>query len=66
MHDVGAEEVQVRSMQLVVMWREGTQRVFSAQCEHRLRLQDSALSIVRKTVRLIDCDQPQRGFAVPL
>lgn len=65
-HDVGAGEMEVRSMQLVVIWREGEQRLFSAQCEHRLRVHESALRIVRKTVRLIDCDRPQRGFAVPL
>ncbi len=56
----------VSSSQLIVMLREGEQRLFSARCEHHLIEDNGRLLIASKTVRLLDCDAAQRGFAVPL
>ena len=58
--------VEVASLQLIVMWRPPEQRLFSARCVHRLVLQGNELRIRSKTVRLLDCDAPHRGLAVPL
>ena len=58
--------IDVTSLQLIVMWRESEQRIFSARCLHRLAASERGLAIVSKTVRLLDCDSAHRGLAVPL
>ena len=58
--------IEVSSLQLIVMVREADQRLFSARCVHRVRVNQEVIEIVSKTVRLLDCDAGHRGFAVPL
>jgi 3-phenylpropionate/cinnamic acid dioxygenase small subunit len=58
--------IEVSSLQLIVMVREAEQRLFSARCVHRLRVNQEELRITSKTVRLLDCDAGHRGFAIPL
>ena len=62
---LGGGAIEVESMQLVVLFREGQQRLFSMSCRHRLVNGSGSLLIREKTVRLIDCDQAHLGFAVP-
>jgi benzoate/toluate 1,2-dioxygenase beta subunit len=57
---------EVQSLQLIVMVRAVEQQLFSAQCIHQLVLGQQGLRITAKTIRLIDCDFPHRGLAVPL
>ena len=63
--DLGSGEYLLRSMLLMVEWRNGEQRLFSATCEHRLRRTPEGLRIAHKRVDLLDCDAPHRAFAVP-
>jgi benzoate/toluate 1,2-dioxygenase beta subunit len=63
--DLGGGEYLLRSMLLMVEWRNGEQRLFSAACEHRLRRTPEGLRIVRKRVDLLNCDAPHRAFAIP-
>lgn len=56
----------VESLQLIVMVRDGEQRIFSARCTHRVIEASDGLRIASKTVRLLDCDAGYRGFAIPL
>lgn len=58
--------IEVRSVQLIVMFRDSEQRLFSARCLHRLAPRADGIAIVSKTVRLLDCDAAHRGLAVPL
>jgi 3-phenylpropionate/cinnamic acid dioxygenase small subunit len=58
--------IEVSSLQLIVMVREADQRLFSARCVHRVRVNQEVIEIVSKTVRLLDCDAGHRGFAVPV
>lgn len=55
----------LRSMLMMVEWRNGEQRLFSAACEHRLRRTPVGLRIVLKRVELLDCDAPHRALAIP-
>jgi benzoate/toluate 1,2-dioxygenase beta subunit len=63
--DLGGGKYLLRSMLLMVQWRNGEQRLFSAACEHRLRRTPAGLRIARKRVDLLDCDAPHRAFAIP-
>ena len=58
--------IEVRSLQWIVVWRDSVQRLFSAECLHRLISIPGGLAIRSKTVRLLDCDSAHRGLAVPL
>jgi len=58
--------VEVQSMQLIVMVRAAEKQLFSAQCIHRVVSGRQGFQIAAKTIRLIDCDFPHRGLAVPL
>lgn len=58
--------IEVASSQLIVVYRDGEQTLMSARCRHELDPSGGALLIRSKTVRLLDCDAPRRGFAVPL
>ncbi|MFM8557364.1 MAG: aromatic-ring-hydroxylating dioxygenase subunit beta [Betaproteobacteria bacterium] len=61
-HDV----FEVQSMQLIVMLRAAEKQLFSAHCQHQVVRGTQGLQIAAKTIRLIDCDSPHRGLAVPL
>lgn len=56
----------LRSMLLMVEWRNGEQRMFSARSEHRLRRSGTGFCIVHKRVDLLNCDAPHRALAIPL
>jgi len=58
--------IEASSSQLIIVHREGEQMLMSARCLHALDQSNGALLIRSKTVRLLDCDAPRRGFAVPL
>lgn len=62
---LGGDEYLLRSMLLMIEWRNGEQRVFSAACEHRLRRTPAGLRIVLKRVELLNCDAPHRALAIP-
>jgi benzoate/toluate 1,2-dioxygenase beta subunit len=53
------------SMLLLVEWREGAQRMFSARCTYRIQRTEAGLRIVSKRVDLLDCDAPHRAIAIP-
>ena len=55
----------VHSMLLMVEWRNGEHRLFSARCEHRLRRTPNGLRIAAKRVDLLNCDAPHRAIAIP-
>lgn len=59
-------QIEVTSSQWIVVLKDGEQQFMSARCEYRLRRTGPSLLIVSKTVRLLDCDAPRRGFAAPL
>ena len=63
--DLGDDMYLLRSMLLMVEWRNGEQRLFSAACEHRLRRTPVGLRIVLKRVELVNCDAPHRALAIP-
>ena len=63
--DLGGGAYALRCMLLLVEWRNGTQRIFSACCNYRLRRGLGGLRIVSKRVDLLDCDAPQRAIVVP-
>lgn len=63
--DLGGDMYLLRSMLLMVEWRNGEQRLFSAACEHRLRRTPAGLRIVLKRVELLNCDAPHRALAIP-
>lgn len=52
-------------MLLMVEWRNGTQRIFSACCNYQLRRSLAGLRILSKRVDLLDCDAPQRALVIP-
>jgi benzoate/toluate 1,2-dioxygenase beta subunit len=63
--DLGDGLYLLRSLLLMVEWRNGEQRLFSAACEHRLRREAAGLRIVAKRVDLLNADAPHRAFAIP-
>lgn len=60
-----AGEIAVRSSLVMAEYRDGRQRVFAADCRHRLRREDGGFRIVRKRVDLVDCDAVHGGMSVP-
>lgn len=63
--DLGSGEYLLRAMLLMVEWRNGEQRIFSASGEYRLRRTATGFRIVLKRVELLDCDAPHRALAIP-
>ena len=63
--DLGGDECVLCSMLLVVEWRGGEQRLFSARCSYRLRRSAHGWRIASKRVDLLDCDAPHRAISVP-
>ena len=63
--DLGGGHYLMRSMLLMVEWRNGEQRLFSATCEHHLRRTPVGLRIAAKRVELLNCDAPHRALAIP-
>lgn len=63
--DMVRSECTVRSALVMSDYRLRTQRVFSGQVRHRLRLVGSAFRIVWKRVDLINCDDAHELIAVP-
>ncbi|MFM8547606.1 MAG: aromatic-ring-hydroxylating dioxygenase subunit beta [Betaproteobacteria bacterium] len=63
-----AEDGTLRSFsaQLIALFRDNEQQLLSARVTHHLKTDPGGLLIVSKTVSLLDCDAPRRGFAVPL
>jgi 3-phenylpropionate/cinnamic acid dioxygenase small subunit len=52
------DEVDVRSNQIIVELRHGLQRVFAAECRHRLRRTEHGHRIISKTIYLLDRNEP--------
>ena len=63
--DLGGGRYMVRSLLLLIAWRAGEQKMFSASCSHELRRADGHLCIIAKRVDLLDCDAPHRAISVP-
>ena len=63
--DLGGVEYLLRATLLMVEWRNGEQRIFSAGCEYRLRRTAAGFRIVLKRVELLNCDAPHRALAIP-
>ena len=63
--DLGGGGYALRCMLLMVEWRNGTQRLFSASCNYQLRRSLAGLRILSKRVDLLDCDAPQRALVIP-
>ena len=63
--DLGGGEYLLRAMLLMVEWRNGEQRIFSAACEYHLRRTPDGLRMAHKRVDLLNCDAPHRALAIP-
>jgi benzoate/toluate 1,2-dioxygenase beta subunit len=61
----GHGEIHVRSSLVMAEFRADEQRLFAAECRHRLRRVDGALRIAWKRVDLVDCDAPHGHMSVP-
>jgi benzoate/toluate 1,2-dioxygenase beta subunit len=58
-------EIHVRSSLVMAEFRADEQRVFAADCRHRLRRHGGDLRIAWKRVDLVDCDAPHGHMSVP-
>ena len=54
--EVDGGEVDVRSRLLMLEYRNGVQRLYGAQCRHRLRRRAGSFAIAHKRVDLLNCD----------
>jgi benzoate/toluate 1,2-dioxygenase beta subunit len=58
-------EIAVRSSMVMAEFRADEQRVFAADCRHRLRRTADGIRIAWKRVDLVNCDAPHGLMSVP-